>query len=101
LSSLKREVSLDGRIGLNTTLLQRKVEGLAWTFLIVELISQGLLLGTLISVHYIEVLRILCGYMGPCRTLPWRKRWSCQASSGLFSSCCPRTPPDRGPHHCP
>ena len=29
LSSLKREVSLDGRIGLNTTLLQRKVEGLA------------------------------------------------------------------------
>jgi hypothetical protein len=29
LSSLEREVSLDGGISLNTTLLQRKVEGLA------------------------------------------------------------------------
>lgn len=51
LSGLQREVSLDGRVSFDTSLLKREVKGLTRALLVVELISEGLLLGALISIQ--------------------------------------------------
>lgn len=53
LGGLKREVGLNGRVSLDTALLQGKIEGLARAFLVVELVTEGLFLGEIISSHYI------------------------------------------------
>jgi hypothetical protein len=52
LSCFEREVSLNGRISLDTAFFKREVKCLTWALLIVELVSQWLLLSSVVSVHY-------------------------------------------------
>lgn len=54
LGRLKGEVGLDGRVSLDTALLQGEVESLTGTLLEVELVTDRFLLGTLIAIHYIN-----------------------------------------------
>ena len=54
LGRLKGEVGLDGRVSLDTALLQGEVESLTGTLLEVELVTDRFLLGTLITIDYIN-----------------------------------------------
>ena len=54
LGCLEGEVGLDGRVSLDTALLQGEVESLTGTLLEVELVTDRFLLGTLIAIHYIN-----------------------------------------------
>jgi hypothetical protein len=54
LGRLKGEVGLDGRVSLDTALLQGEVESLTGTLLEVELVTDRFLLGTLIAIDYIN-----------------------------------------------
>lgn len=53
LGGFQRKVRLNRRVSLDTALLQGKVEGLARAFLVVELVTEGLFLGEIVSSHYI------------------------------------------------
>ena len=52
LGRLKGEVGLDGRVSLDTALLQGEVESLTGTLLEVELVTDRFLLCTLIAIDY-------------------------------------------------
>lgn len=54
LGRLEGEVGLDGRVSLDTALLQGEVESLTGTLLEVELVTDRFLLGTLIAIDYIN-----------------------------------------------